>query len=284
MQDLPLGWWPEQTVLHCHPNNSNGKNPNTINEIFFSLNQEKSNRISEVERDLRWYLVQHPVPSSSSYRIRPACPGICPIASWKPLRTETSQVLWETCSTALSSSQGKSFSSQSFPVGTSRFNSRLSPFVFPPHINLLDNLFIGKDRLLSGLPKVISSPGWTSPCLSLSSNTEFQPQTSWWPSTELAPGYQCLSHIRGPNWSSYMWSMECWVQGIITTLNPSACGPIHTNQKAVGLPCCQACCCSRSACCVPRPSKLLPREPVNSSLHCCTGYFLPRERLWICTS
>lgn len=85
------------------------KKTNTINEIFFSLG--KSNRISEVERDLRWYLVQHPLPSRRNYGIRPACSGLCPIATWKPLRTETSQVLWKTCSTALLSSQGKSFSS-----------------------------------------------------------------------------------------------------------------------------------------------------------------------------
>lgn len=63
------------------------KQPTTINETFFSWNQGKSDRISEVGRDLRWSLVQPPVQSRTSYGIRPACSWLCPVVTWKPLRT-----------------------------------------------------------------------------------------------------------------------------------------------------------------------------------------------------
>lgn len=79
------------------------------------------------------------------------------------------------------------------------------------------------------------------------------------------------------------------MQEIITSPNSTAYGPVHTVQKVVGLPCCQAHCWltfSLLSAKTPRvfSAKLLPCKAVSPTLYCGRGYFLLRERLWIYTS
>jgi len=74
-------------------------------------------------------------------------------------------------------------------------------FCVPTTSLLLDNPFIGNDSLLLGVPKATYFPGSTSPSLSLSSDTKVPAPTILVAFTKFAPGYQCLSHAGGPNWT-----------------------------------------------------------------------------------
>ena len=181
---------------------------------------EQDHRIGQAGRDLRRCLVQPPTHNRVNSEVRPGCSGLHPARSWKPPRTETSQIPWATSATLSLSSWENSFSLYpAWPSPVSLYVSCLSPSCHAP---------LWQDQLCPLHDLVGIRAAFRYPQRRLCSKLS-KPSS---PSLSSQSKYSRTHHLGGLCWSLWFIDVFLALEGSKVDAVPR-CGPVSTEKGGI---------------------------------------------------